>query len=432
VSTAPASLPGRASARTIPALRQGKSLSFRALSAGFGAVESVVPRRFPAVSVAGIERAAKVPLDGAAREGLARLLAAMDGETHLSLFGRVSVRYDLTRLARNAALIERMHAENPAITAAPVTTPLFIMGLPRSGTSFLHTLLGHDPDVMVPRVWQTLYPAARPRDFDKRLSAVARKTDRQLDIFAGMAPDFPAIHPIDADSPQECSEITAHVFQSLRFDTTFRVPSYTAWLDAFGHDAAFSFHKRYLQALQHGVGAKFWALKCPDHTFSIPAILSTYPDARFVVVHRDPVHVFASVAHMTEVLRAPFLRGIDTAEIGRQVTERWIEGAKLLVAFDRSGAVPPERLINLQYETLTNDPIGTVDRIYRHFGTALSPAAEAGMRTHLAAAPAGGYGKNRYQMADFGINPEQLRPDFAPYVDYFGIKARNQATQLPA
>lgn len=416
----------------VPTLRQGKSPSFRALSAGFGAAESVVPRHWPAVNAAGIERSANVSLDGAAREGLARLTDAMARETHLSLFGRVSVRYDLTRLARNAALIERMHAENPAIGAAPVVAPVFIMGLPRSGTSFLHTLLGYDPDVMVPRVWQTLYPAPRPRDFDKRTSAAARKTDRQLGIFAGMAPDFPAIHPIDADSPQECSEITAHVFQSLRFDTTFRVPSYTKWLDDFGHDAAFAFHKRYLQALQYGVGAKFWALKCPDHTFSIPAILATYPDARFVVVHRDPVHVFASVAHMTEVLRAPFLRDIDTAEIGRQVTERWIEGAKLLVAFDRSGALPPERLINLQYEALTSDPIGSVERIYRHFGTALTREAETGMRAHLAAAPSGGYGKNRYQMADFGINPERLRPDFAPYVDYFGIRTRSNPTKATA
>ncbi|MDD2877962.1 MAG: sulfotransferase [Acidiphilium sp.] len=417
---------------SIPLKRRGKSLSFRALSAGFGAAEFLAPRDWPAVNATAIEAAAKVTLDGAAREGLIRLTEAMARETRLSLFGRVSVRYDLTRLARNAALIDRMHAETPAIGAAPVTAPLFIMGLPRSGTSFLHTLLGYDPDVLVPRVWQTLYPAPRPRDFVKRTSAAARQTDRQLSIFAGMAPDFPAIHPIDADSPQECSEITAHVFQSLRFDTTFRVPSYREWLDAFGHDAAFAFHKRYLQALQHGVGAKFWALKCPDHTFSIPGILAAYPDARFVVVHRDPVHVFASVAHMTEVLRRPFLRNIDTAEIGQQVTERWIEGARLLVDFDRSGAVPPSRLINLHYDDLTADPVAAVADIYQHFGEALSSHAETGMRAHLAAAPRGGYGRNRYQLADFGINPERLRPDFAPYMEYFGIKPRATSSSAAA
>lgn len=411
----------------VPAERQGKSLSFRLLSAGFDAAEAVLPRRFPALGPEAVEAASGVAVAGTAREALKRLTTSMAEESRLSLFGRVSIRYDLARLARNAAAIERMHAAEAAVGAAPVTAPVFIMGLPRSGTTFLHTLFGYDPDVLVPRVWQTLYPAPRPRDFDRAGSAAARKTDRQLGIFAGMAPDFPAIHPIDADSPQECSEITAHVFQSLRFDTTFRVPSYTAWIDAHGHGDAFAFHRKWLQAMQHGVGARFWALKCPDHTFSIPDILATYPDARFVVVHRDPVHVFASVAHMTEVLRRPFLRDIDPAEIGRQVTERWIEGAKLLVEFDRGGAVPAARLINVQYEELTADPVATVGRIYAHLGETLSPAAEAAMRGHLAAAPRGGYGRNRYRLADFGINPERLRPDFAPYVEYFGVRAREAA-----
>ncbi len=407
-----------------PVKRPGKSLRFRLLSAGFGAAEAVLPRGIPAIDASAIEAAGGSTLPDFAREGLERLTASIAAETSLSLFGRVSVRYDLTRLVRNAETIRRMHAATPGIGREPVRAPVFIMGLPRSGTTFLHTLFGFDPDVLVPRVWQTLYPAPRPRGFDPRASAVARKTDRQLDMFAGMAPEFPAIHPIDADSPQECSEITAHVFHSLRFDTTFRVPSYTAWIDSQDDAPAFAFHRQWLQAMQHGTGGKFWALKCPEHTFSVKAILQTYPDARFVVVHRDPVHVFASVAHMTEVLRRPFLRGIDPAEIGRQVTERWIDGARRLVEFDRSGAVPAERLVNIQYETLTADPIKAVSGIYAHFGETFSPAAEAAMRAHLDAAPRGGYGRNRYRLADFGINVERLRPRFAPYIEYFGVRAR--------
>lgn len=404
--------------------RRRKSLSYRLLSAGFGAAEAVLPRRFPALDAGAIETAAGVRLPAFAREGLERLTDSIAQETRLSLFGRISVRYDLTRLARNAEAIRRMHAADAAVGREDVRAPVFIMGLPRSGTTFLHTLFGFDPEVLVPRVWQTLYPAARPAGFDRTRSKAARKTDRQLEMFAGMAPEFPAIHPIDGDSPQECSEITAHVFHSLRFDTTFRVPSYTAWHDTQDDTPSFAFHKLWLQAMQHGTGARFWALKCPEHIFSVQAILATYPDARFVVVHRDPVHVFASVAHMTEVLRRPFLHGIDAQEIGRQVTERWIDGARRLVDFDRSGGVAAARLVNIHYEALTADPIGAVREIYERFGERFSPAAEAAMQGHLAAAPRGGYGRNRYRLADFGINPEGLRPDFAPYMDYFGIQAR--------
>ncbi len=415
-----------------PSRRPGKSLKFRLLSAGFGAAERVLPRGVPALDAARIAAAADGAMPDFAREGLERLTASLAAESRLSLFGRVSVRYDLIRLARNAEAIRRMHAASPAIGREAVRAPVFIMGLPRSGTTFLHTLFGQDPEVLVPRVWQTLYPAARPVGFDARRSAAVRRTDRQLDMFAGMAPEFPAIHPIEGDSPQECSEITAHVFHSLRFDTTFRVPSYTAWLDAEDDGPAFAFHKQWLQAMQHGTGGRFWALKCPEHTFSVKAILETYPDARFVVVHRDPVHVFASVAHMTEVLRRPFLRDIDPVEIGRQVTERWIDGARRLVAFDQSGAVPAERLVNIQYDRLTADPIGVVAGIYARFGETFTPAAETAMRQHLDAAPRGGYGRNRYRLADFGINAERLRPRFTGYVEYFGVQARKPGGPQPA
>lgn len=405
----------------VPAAPPAMALPYRLLSGGFSVAERVLPRRWPDLSAPAIARAADVTMSGSARLGLERLADSLARETRLSLFGRVSVRYDLVRLARNAALIERMHAAVPAMAAVPVARPVFILGLPRSGTTFLHGLLARDPEVMVPRVWQTISPAPRPRDFDPARSEVVRRTGRQLDTFAGLAPGFRDVHPIGPDSPQECSEITAQVFQSLRFDTTFRIPSYLAWLDDHGHDEAFAFHARFLQAMQHGVGARFWALKCPDHTFSLDAILRTYPDARFVIVHRDPVHVFASVAHLTEVLRRPFLRGIDPAEIGRQVTERWIEGADRLVAFDRRDGLPESRKIHVHYRQLTEDPLATVAAIYGHFGETLSEPAAAAMQAQLAAKPRGGYGRNRYRLADFGINPERLRPRFAGYCEYFDV-----------
>ncbi len=408
----------------IPDQHAGKSWRYRALDALFAAGETCLPANFPRLTANAIERAAKAAVTGPAAEGLARLTDSLARESHLSLFGRVSVRYDLLRLARNAAMIERMHAQNPAMSATPVRAPLFILGLPRSGTTFLHSMLALDPEILVPRVWQTLYPAPRLPGFDPTASAARPPIPISISSNTGMAPDFPAIHPIDADSPQECSEITAHMFQSLRFDTTFRVPSYRAWLDAHGHADAFAFHKRWLQAMQHGVNARFWALKCPDHTFSMDAILHTYPDARFVIVHRDPLHVFASVAFMTEVLRRPFLRAIDPAEIGEQVTTRWIEGARQLVALDQSGAIPPDKRVNIQYETLTENPISAISAIYAHFGETLSEPAQSAMRAHLAAVPKGGYGANRYRPADFNINPDRLRPDFAPYMDYFGVKSR--------
>jgi hypothetical protein len=410
----------------VPDAAPRMTMPYRLLSGGFAAAERVLPERLlPSLDDASLIRAAKTAPRPSARQGLAKLTETLALETELSLFGRVSVRYDMLRLLRNAALIESMHVKTPAIGARPVKRPLFILGLPRSGTTFLHTLMSHDPDIMVPRNWQTLYPAPRPQGFDAARDAKARKTDKQLRMFAGLAPEFPLVHPIHADSPQECSEITAHVFQSLRFDTTFRVPSYLAWLDAHGHDEAFLFHKQFLQAMQHGVAARGWALKCPDHTFSMDAISRAYPDAQFVVVHRDPLHVFASVAHLTEVLRRPFVRQTNPREIGAQVSARWIEGARQLIAFDQRADVRADDKIQIHYDDLVRDPMAAIRLIYNQFGYRLSTQAAGAMGAFMAAAPRGGYGKNRYATGRFGISPERLRPDFAAYTEYFGVKAQS-------
>ena len=162
---------------------------------------------------------------------------------------------------------------------------------PKRGTADIHyrsAAVRHDfsppaPGTnQVPRVWQTIYPypdLTRPTGTDRR----RQRVDRQLLFFSFLSPEFRRMHPIDADSPQECSEITSHVFTSLRFDTTYTVPNYRNWLDKNGHVDAYRFHKRFLQHLQYQAHRRVrWVLKCPDHIFALEAIRFVYPDARLV------------------------------------------------------------------------------------------------------------------------------------------------------
>jgi len=387
------------------------------LQGGFALGGRVVPRvMLPELTPEAVTKAAGVAASASARLGLERLLAAIARDSRLSFFGLLSTRWDMLRLLRNAALVEKAHAENPALAAAPITAPVFILGLPRSGTTFLHTLMAEDEACLVPRNWQTIYPAPRPAGFDPLKDKRARAVDAQLRFFAELAPGFADLHPITADSPQECSEITAHIFQSLRFDTTFRVPGYLQWLEAHGHADAFAFHKRFLQFLQGGVPAR-WVLKCPDHTFSLDAILATYPDARFVIVHRDPLAVFASVARLTEVLRKPFLAQVDPAEIGAQVSARWIEGAALLAAFDARPDVPAGRKFHVQHETLIAEPMAVLAAIYEQFGMEFFSNAQGAIAARLRGQAHGGYRRHApYPVQAFGVSQEALMEAFAPYV----------------
>jgi hypothetical protein len=217
---------------------------------------------------------------------LQNFLRACFEEADLSFFGRIATRWDIVRFLSNLLRLHEEERKAPEIVDRPVVSPIFISGLPRSGTTFLHSLLAEDPANLVPRVWQLIhpYPSKRLRPDLRRL-----RVARQLQLFGLLAPDFRRMHPIDARSPQECSEITAHVFASLRFDSTYRIPSYRRWLDQTGHLEAYRFHKRFLQHLQHQAGGGGrWVLKCPDHVFALAAIRSVYPDARLVFVHRDP------------------------------------------------------------------------------------------------------------------------------------------------
>lgn len=390
------------------------------LATAFRVADRIVPGAcLPSTEPEALIAASRATPSASSHEGLRQLMASIKAESELRVFGKLSLRWDMIRLLRNAQMIEDAHRANPVLGAAEVKAPLFILGLPRSGTTFLHSLMAEDEQILVPRNWQTMFPAPRPPGFDPSKDKRVRVVNRQLQIFAGLAPGFREMHPISADSPQECSEITSHVFQSLRFDSTHRVPSYFNWLEAHGHDDAFRFHKKFLQFLQNGEAGR-WVLKCPDHTFTLDAILNIYPDARFVIVHRDPIAVLGSVAHLTEVLRRPFLKNIDAGEIGAQVAARWTQGANLLLAFDQRADVPPERKFHLHYEELVAAPLAAIARIYAHFDMPLSSGALDAMSRQCEARPRGGYGKHApYRLENFKLNRPALQAAFAPYVQQY-------------
>ncbi|MGH7045425.1 MAG: sulfotransferase family protein [Stellaceae bacterium] len=358
--------------------------------------------------------------DFAFERPLGRLLDACREEADLSFFGAAALRWDTVRFLSNLLRLRAEEKRAPEIVDQQIERPLMIAGLPRSGTTFLHGLLAEDPANLVPRVWQPIHPYPRGRagaGRDRRPQQVAR----QLRLFRLLAPQFRHLHPIDAHSPQECSEITAHLFTSLRFDTTYRIPSYRNWLDQTGHLDAYLFHKRFLQHLQRQAGrAGRWVLKCPDHIFALPALRSVYPDADLVFVHRDPVAVLASVARLTEVLRRPFTRHVDRLTIGREDSERWLEAAGLMVAAaTQNGFARP--IVHIHYKQLVSDPAGTVAALYRHFGRRLDAEAASRIGRRVAASPNGGYGRRRARLEDYGLDPAREHERYAGYMAAFGI-----------
>ena len=350
------------------------------------------------------------------------LLDACVEEASLSVVGRVALRWDTMRFLNNLLQLRAAERRVPAITRQPIERPIFITGLPRSGTTFLHRLMMADRYNRAPLVWQTVYPYP-PRDGpDRRVARVAQ----QLRAFERLAPQFRGLHPLFATSPQECSEITAHWFRSLRFDTTYRIPSYRTWLDAAGHVPAYQFHKRFLQHLQYqdaaaGTGTGRWVLKCPDHVFALEAIRTVYKDARLVFVHRDPVNVLLSVARLTEVVRRPFTRRLDPIEIGRQESARWLDGARRMMDAE-TGLKLAEPICHVHHLDLITDPVATVESVYRHFGLTLSLDAGARLDRMVGQQPDGGYAPHAYRFEDHGLDAAVERAKFRDYMVRYGIQ----------
>ncbi len=356
-------------------------------------------------------------------EPLRHFLDACVNEASLSLVGRIATRWDTLRFLGNLLRLRHAERQAPALLDEPIERPIFITGLPRSGTTFLHRLMMADPANRAPLVWETIYPYPEARrGADMRADRVAR----QLRAFERLAPEFRDLHPLNADSPQECSEITAHVFRSLRFDTNYQIPSYLKWLesDAQGQVPAYRFHRRFLQHLQHQSPRHpqtRWVVKCPDHVFALDAIRIVYPDARLVFVHRDPMKVLLSVAKLTEVLRRPFTRHLHQAEIGRQESARWLEGTRrMMAAGDSAGLDAP--ICHVHYLDLVSDPVASVGAVYRHFGLTPPQTAINAMGRFVAAKPNGGYGPRAYRFEDHGLDAAEEIEKFRPYLRHFGIR----------
>lgn len=360
--------------------------------------------------------------DWSFREPLRVLVKAYEEEADLGAFGRVAVRWDMLRFLSNLLRLREEEQRTPEILDEPIERPIFILGLPRSGTTFLHNLLTEDPANLVPRAWQTIYPYPMRGGLRNRTDRRPNLVARQFASFVRLVPELPSLHPLDANAAQECIEITGHVMRSLRFDTTHYVPSYQEWLDRAGHLEAYRFHKRFLQHLQHQSGPGVWILKSPDHIFALDALVEVYPDARFVFVHRDPMRVMASVARLTEILRLPFTRHIDRLQIGRQVTDRWVQGSEMLIEASERFKSSPERIFHMRYKDLVSDPIGNVSALYRQFGRTLGNRAKAGLERALAQRPNGGYGENHYRLEDYGIDPATERRRFSAYIKQFRVE----------
>ncbi|HZR82966.1 MAG TPA: sulfotransferase [Candidatus Binatia bacterium] len=354
-------------------------------------------------------------------EPLRRLLHSLETESRLTFLGRIGARSDIVQMLVNRLEIERDRVRYPEIPRQEIRRPLFITGLPRSGSTFLHGILAEDPGNRVPHHWETREPSPPPESSGRGRDARIARAARQLRWFYRLAPDFRRIHPIEPEMPEECVVILSHSFLSFQFSSTFDVPSYQSWLEAQDLTPAYAFHRRFLQHLQSRWGGDRWVLKAPPHLPALDALFRVYPDADVVMTHRDPLEVVASVSSLHFVLRRTFCREIDALRIGPEVAGMLAQDIERGIRARDDGDAPSDRILDVRYADLMDEPLAVVRRIYRHFDIPLSEVASSRMRAYVASRPKDRYGAHVYSLGEFGLLEAVESARYRPYRERFGV-----------
>ncbi len=353
------------------------------------------------------------------REALEQLTRAVDGEGELNWIGRIAALDDTLRMAATGLGAEAMHASNSAIAETPIQDPIFILGLPRTGTTALHHLLAADPANRTIPYWESFDPVPPASSAEDRRSEKLEKMLKQLD---SLVPEVQAIHPMTADLPEECVALFMNIFRTLQFDIQYKIPSYVDWLLDQDARLAYADYRRQLQliAYTHPLGERFLQ-KDPTHLLHQDAILDLFPDARFIFIHREPERSISSICSLYAYTRAIFVDQVDPYSVGQEIMGGyWAEA--LDGAFEaHRGRLAPERVIDIRQPDLVADPLGVAEQIYGAFSLDWNAGVRSGMTDHVRAQASAPRARHEHSLEGFGLRPEAVRERFKAYCERFGV-----------
>jgi hypothetical protein len=361
--------------------------------------------------------------DPAILEGLEILLKSYADEAKFNELGSRNSHNELVTQMANRLRVEDWLKSHPELLERPVEKPLFVFGLPRTGTTLLINLLAAAPGRIAFLRWLAYDPVPPPLPEElhagPRYQVMQDKTEMALKYM----PEIASIHYEDADSPTECQFAMAPSFCAQVYESQADIPSYRQW---FYHEAdylpAFRFEKRLLQLLQAETPGR-WTLKNPWHPLFLDALTEVFPDAQLVMTHRDPAEVVGSICSLIKYVRGIYSDDVDLVKIGRTFMETFHLMIDRQQAFrDKHGA---DAILDIQYADVVRDPVGQVKRITEHFGETFTPEAAAAMEAYMAANPPGKHGKHSYDLADYGLTKEGVRAEFADYIERYKIPVKD-------
>jgi Sulfotransferase family len=360
--------------------------------------------------------------DDTFREPLDVLCTAFRTEAGLSGPGVVSNHALLVQLLSNRLLVQDLLRRHPEIHDVRIEAPIIVCGLPRTGTTHLHNLMAADPALRSLPYWESLEPVLpeserpAPGEPDPRIA----RTAVALDFVNTSMPDFKRMHEMTVDHVHEEIQLLAIDFSTMLFETTSAMPTWRDYYLAHDQTPHYEYMRTVLKVLQWLRGGERWVLKSPQHIEQFPALRATFPDATFVVTHRDPVSVTTSVATMITYTARLSHEQVDPHFIGGYWADR-IE-RMLRSCADERDVLRAAQSIDVPFDEFMADDVAMVERIYELAGQPMTDGARAAMQAFMNEHPRGKFGGIRYDLADFGLDPAERREALRFYTDRFGVK----------
>lgn len=359
--------------------------------------------------------------DDSILEGLKILVDSLNSEAKLTKAGLQRWEASITATLANRMQVEDYLKTHPHLLERKIEKPMFVFGLPRTGTTLTINLLNADPARRCFLRWEAFnsVPPAKAGELSSDPRCLAEQ--ERLNMSLKYVPHISAIHHEDADSPTECQFAMSPSFCAQVYDSQVHIPSYSDWFLHTDYMPAFRYHKRLMQLLQAENSGR-WTFKNPWHPLYLDALTNVYPDAQLVMTHRDPADVVASACSLIYQVRKMFSDDVDPRACGEVLVNTFDLMIERQQAYrDINGE---DSIYDIQYADQVGDPIGTMKRLYDRFDEPLTHQAQAAMQSMLTANPQNKHGKHSYDLADYGLTRAGIHAHFKDYTERFNIPCR--------
>ncbi len=364
------------------------------------------------------------------RAGLRQLVEALKSpEARLQETRLSHIVYGLTRALRNNAALARERQQHPEIEREQIERPIFIVGINRTGTTFLHRLLSRDSRFWALRRYELTEPVLPNGEYATVAGTAAdprRAYAEELLGATNVVDTLAGVHRTDIDEPEEDLWILWLTFSTWIFATAYHIPNYGRWLVETESRNAYAHHRRVMQHFtwqrrkREPRGQRHWLLKMPFHLMELEALVEIYPDAVFIQTHRDPVELMGSWNSIVERLRGFSTEARPPLETGAEQLAFMSGMLNDAMRFRASNPALEERWVDVRYTDLVDDPMGVVNDIYERRNWLLEPDAANAMQEWLRIQEEQRSKEppHEYRLEDYGLTPETVNEAFAPYRDF--------------